>query len=307
MHVSNQNHQQQNDLARKKLRKAIYKLVQRQAKRFQARRDTSSPRRNTARRILIRDVKQKASGLSGFVDRLERIGARFAADIAAKQKLPSSAQFLRTAPAIRTLSQVSERITVLFVAANPIGAPMLRLDEEVRSLTRHLRQSEYRRSFLVEQCWATRPQDLLTALNEHRPTVLHFSGHGSMRSELALLDDDGYVKLISSSAIVHAIGHSESVRLVFFNACHSHALASAVVRHVDAAVGMNQAVDDRVARLFAAQFYSAISYGRSIANAFAQAKCRLMMEGIAEVDTPELFVAEGLDPGDITLMRRRDS
>ncbi len=39
--------------------------------------------------------------------------------------------------------------------------------------------AEYRDSVELESRWAVRPSDLLQALNEAEPRVVHFSGHGS--------------------------------------------------------------------------------------------------------------------------------
>lgn len=307
MNAREQHRQQQNQSTRNHLRSTIRTLVQQEAKCYMARTIALQARCNSARRVRVYGMRQKARELPDLVDRLERLEAKLAANIASKQEARSSPLPQRTAPVAEVLREPPERITVLLVTANPLGAPALRLDEEIRSVVGQIRQSRYRRSIKLESCLATRPQDLLTALNEFRPTIMHFSGHGSRQSELAFLDNDGYVKLISQSGIIHAIAHAASVRLVFFNACHSRTQAAEVVRYVDAAIGMNRAVDDTAARLFASQFYAALASGLSVKDAFEQARALLMMEGIAEADTPELFVADGLDPGSITLVRRRRS
>ena len=66
---------------------------------------------------------------------------------------------------------------------------------------------------------------------------------------------------------------------------------------------MNTAIGDDAARVFAGQFYSAIGFGHSIARAFQQARAAMMLEGIPEENTPELFVAPGLDGEGLTLVR----
>ena len=58
---------------------------------------------------------------------------------------------------------------------------------------------------------------------------------------------------------------------------------------------MKTSISDDAARIFAAQFYSAIGFGRTVANAFEQAKSALMLEGIREEETPELFLQEGIE------------
>jgi len=53
---------------------------------------------------------------------------------------------------------------------------------------------------------------------------------------------------------------------------------------------MNTAIGDDAARVFSAQFYSAIGFSHSIQQAFDQVKAALLLEGIREELTPELIV-----------------
>jgi hypothetical protein len=66
---------------------------------------------------------------------------------------------------------------------------------------------------------------------------------------------------------------------------------------------MTTIIGDTAARVFAAQFYSAIGFGLSVKQAFDQAKAALMLEGISEEDTPELFVADGIDAESFILVK----
>jgi len=66
---------------------------------------------------------------------------------------------------------------------------------------------------------------------------------------------------------------------------------------------MNQEIGDAAARVFAAQFYSAIGFGKSIPNAFKQAKSALMLEGIPEESTPELHIRLGIEESDLVLVK----
>jgi hypothetical protein len=213
-----------------------------------------------------------------------------------------------TFSAIERLAQLPERIVVLFMAANPLDQAQLRLDEEARAIAEMIRKSEHRDAVKLESCWAVRPLDILQAINEYRPGVIHFSGHGSDRNEIVFQDEEGKTKLVSKEAIVQtmAAGSSE-IQLVFFNTCYSRDQAEAVVRHVPIAVGMNTSIGDNAARVFAAQFYSAIGFGFSVKRAFEQAKAALMLEGIPEEKTPELFFGAGIDVDSFVLVKPADS
>ena len=203
------------------------------------------------------------------------------------------------------LARLPETIKVLFVASNPLDQNQLRLDEERRAITEKVRASDYRDSVQFVSRWAARPSDLLQALNEIKPHVVHFSGHGSINNELIFQADDGSTKLVSQKAIVTTMSTvADNLRLVVFNACFSQAQAEAVTQHVEAAIGMSDAIGDDAAKVFAAQFYSAIGFGCSVKKAFAQGISALLVEGIPEEEIPRIFTQEGIDSEDIFLVRR---
>ena len=103
--------------------------------------------------------------------------------------------------------------------------------------------SEYRDSVRFESRWATRASDILQAINETNPTIVHFSGHGAPSGELALLNPDGSTKTVTKEAITMAMSTaSDTIRLVVFNACFSETQAQSVVEHIEAAIGMSDSI-----------------------------------------------------------------
>ncbi len=209
--------------------------------------------------------------------------------------------------AIRQLVQPKKKITVLFLASNPIDQNNLRLDEEVRAIGEMIRKSEHRDSVVLESRWAVRPLDVLQAINECNPSIVHFSGHGSPNNEIVFQDEMGNAKLVSKEAIVQTIAAGSNVQLVYFNTCFSRDQAELCVKSVRAAIGMSTAIGDEAARIFAAQFYSAIGFGKHLSQAFSQAKAALALEGIPEEDTPELFVASDSNAEDIILVEPKQN
>lgn len=205
---------------------------------------------------------------------------------------------------LEELKKLPEKITVLFMASNPIDAPQLRLDEEARSIQNMIRKSEHRDSVIFQTRWATRALDVIQAINEENPTIIHFSGHGSENDEIVFQDNQGNAKLVARDAIVQTMmSTSDEIKLVFFNTCFSYSQAQAVVKHVDAAIGMTSTIGDDAAKIFAAQFYSALGFGLSLKKAFEQGKAALMLEGIPEENTPELYVKDGLDSSELIIVK----
>lgn len=188
-------------------------------------------------------------------------------------------------------------VKVLFLAANPKGTTQLALDEEIREITLKIRLSAGRDVLEVVSAWAVRPDDLLQTLNQNNPQIVHFSGHGSNVGEITLVDDRGNIKPVSPTALRSLFAAMKNdIRLVVLNACYSRIQGEAVNEVVDYVIGMNTTVGDKAAIVFAASFYRAVGFNRSVQEAFDQAKVALMLEGIPEEDTPQLLVRGNLDP-----------
>jgi len=214
----------------------------------------------------------------------------------------------KTQDILKKVQILPEKITVLFLASNPIDQKHLRLDEEARAISETIKKTKHRDSVNFISVWATRPMDVLQALNEYKPAIVHFSGHGSSNDEIVFQDDNGNAKLVSLEAIVQTMmASSEGIRLVFFNTCHSHNQANTIVEYVEAAIGMNTTIGDEAAIVFASQFYSSIGFGLSLKKAFEQAKALLMLENIPEENTPQLFTVESIDPDSVFIVKSAET
>jgi hypothetical protein len=195
------------------------------------------------------------------------------------------------------------KVKVLFLAANPTGSRPLQLDEEIRQITAKIRASDYRDALDLVSLWAVRPDDLLQGLLEHKPHIVHFSGHGSSTAEIILQDQDGRPKPVTKAALVALFRTlKDNVRVVVLNACSTRPQAEALGESIDCVVGMNKPIGDAAAIVFAASFYRAIGFGRSVQEAFDVGKVALLLEGIPEDQTPELFVRKGVDAATLSLV-----
>lgn len=196
------------------------------------------------------------------------------------------------------------QVKILFLASNPLNGTRLSLDEEVRGIERRLRASKYRDSIMLKAWWAVRPDDLLQALNEELPHIVHFSGHGQGQSGLIFHDNFGNASLVSGAALKRLFSVLRgNIRVVVLNACYSSEQAKAIIDCVDCVVGMNDSISDTAARKFAASFYRAIAFGQSIQNAFEQGLASLALEDIGQEDFPTLLVREGVKPQTIFLIK----
>ena len=187
------------------------------------------------------------------------------------------------------------KIKALFLAANPGATTQLALDNEIREITQKIRLSENRDILDVISAWAVRPDDLFQYLNQHKPQIVHFSGHGSTEGEIILVNNTGSAKPVSSSALKALFTTlKDNIKIVVLNACYSKIQGKAINETIDYVIGMNTAIGDESAIIFATSFYRALGFNRTIQEAFDQAITALLLEGIPEDQTPELLIKEGV-------------
>jgi len=194
-------------------------------------------------------------------------------------------------------------IKTLFVASNPKSTNKLSLDEEIREIKEKIRLSKYRNAIDLDSIWAARPDDLIQSLNEQRPHIVHFSGHGTEQGEIILVDNYGIPQPVSPTLLKKLFETlKDNIRVVILNACYSEIQAKAIVESIDCVIGMSGAIEDQASITFAASFYRAIGFGKSIKDAFDQALLSIMFENIDEENVPQLLHKPGLDPSKLYLI-----
>lgn len=178
------------------------------------------------------------------------------------------------------------------MAASHREGDELALGREVREIEARIRASRYRDDIALTTKLAVRPGDLLQALREHEPHIVHFSGHGTRAGHILLLDDDGDPMPVGKDALVRLFAAMRGrTRLVVFNACFSRPQAEAITEHVDCAIGTSAALSDVGARVFASELYAAITHGASVGKAFDEATAALPVHGLVEND-PALLLRQ---------------
>lgn len=193
-------------------------------------------------------------------------------------------------------------VKVLFLAANPPDTRRLRLDLEIREITEKIRASDFRDALEIISLWAVRPADLLQALNQHKPQIVHFSGHGHSSGGLVLEDSQGEAKPVGEDALRSLFRVlAGRIRVVVLNACFSETQAQVITEFVDCAIGTSHSINDQTASTFAAAFYRAIGFGASVYDAFEQGKAAVLLEGLEDSDVLQLRTRSGVDPSRIIL------
>lgn len=182
---------------------------------------------------------------------------------------------------------------ILLLSVNPKGTHQLRLDEEFREIQEAFKRSTYRDQFEIYMSLATRVSDLRRALLEYKPTIVHFSGHGSGNDGLVLENEFGQQQLVSSQALANLFEQCQkNVECVLLNACHSESQADGIYKSIDYVITMQKAIGDRAAIKFALGFYDALGAGEPYEICFKWGSSAIDLEGIPESETPKIRYRE---------------
>jgi hypothetical protein len=193
--------------------------------------------------------------------------------------------------------------TVLFMGANPPGTEFLQLEIE------HSRISfELEGKFRFPASKFLKPSEIPKLFNQHKPNVVHFSGHGKAPSvnepEVAgsrgIVFPKDYIKtggIIIFDETMRGMKVIEDkmldllfatavqklqipIEVVLFNSCHSESQAKVVGKSVPYVIGTANAIKDSIAISFAVGFYSALASGQNVEDAFTMGKMQAVMEDL---------------------------
>ncbi len=187
--------------------------------------------------------------------------------------------------------------TVLIVSASPLDQDRLRLSAEVRDIRHALKRSRNREEWTIESNEAATVDDLRRALLDCRPTVVHFSGHGSGLGGLCFEDADGHTNLADAVPLARLFHHfKDKLKCVVLNACYSEVQGDVIRQEIDYVVGMNAAVDDSSAAKFAVAFYDALFAGTDFRTAFDLGSTALDLNKLPDANVPVFMTGSHLSP-----------
>ncbi|HRI68851.1 MAG TPA: NACHT domain-containing protein, partial [Polyangium sp.] len=213
-------------------------------------------------------------------------------------------------------------IKVLFLAANPTNTKPLAIGSEYRNITTEVRQSIHGQAFEIVVELAVRVADLQAALLRHKPTIVHFAGHGrgtdavpdgrefdtplgnATTDGILFEDDAGNAVPVPVGALANLFRIVRTVECVVLCACHSAAQAEAIRRHVKFVVGMDRAILDESAIAFSAAFYRALAFGETIETAFELGRNAIEFKGHADSGVPVLLPHDSVDAATWSLESR---
>jgi len=184
------------------------------------------------------------------------------------------------------------KVTILFVAADPTNASRLRLGEEFREIDEQLTLSRHRDLFsLALPLLSLRSKDIARVLLDAQPQIVHFSGHGTLEGALCFENEMGGKHDVQPDALAALFKQfADQVNCVVLSACYSDVQAKAIAEHINYVIGMNNAIGDKAAIAFALGFYGALGAGCTIEKAYKFGCVQIRLQGFPEHETPILIM-----------------
>lgn len=202
-------------------------------------------------------------------------------------------------------AKLPKKLTVLYLTSSPESEDRLRVDAEVRYVQNEIRGSVFRDKIALELRPAADLSTILDGLNDLRPQIVHFSGHGGTGG---IAGDDGAVEESEAQDIDYgllrsALSSTDSPpRVLVLNACDTLDGADRLLDAVEVVVAMSDSITDIGATTFSARFYAAIGGGQSIASAVGQAKSAMKAAMLHEEDLPTVIHRASVDPKKMVLV-----
>jgi hypothetical protein len=199
-----------------------------------------------------------------------------------------------------------ERLRVLYLTASPdVGNP-LRTDAEVNNVLKALRGAKHRDQVELHLRPAATSQDLMDGINDVRPHVIHFSGHGDGQGLLfdnASLDaPEG--RQIPFELLTRLLDATDTPpALLVLNACETLAGSDSLLEVTPVVVAMADSVGDMAAGVFATHFYAGIASAQSVGAALRQAQVSMELALLEDAVAPQCVARAGIDVDQFILVK----
>jgi hypothetical protein len=160
----------------------------------------------------------------------------------------------------------SKKRKILFVASNPKGTPKFELEKEYLGIRKIFRDK--RNEFEVIELFDTKLDDLFEYIQREQPDILHISAP-STNEFLCLHEEDNSIaeipyKFLSSAFLMF----KEWTNCLFMNTWTSPIFLKRASKSLGYSIGSSGLISDENSILFSSGFYTGISLGKGIEEAF---------------------------------------
>ncbi|RSH93917.1 hypothetical protein EHS25_006569 [Saitozyma podzolica] len=200
------------------------------------------------------------------------------------------------------IERASQPLVVLFIAADPRDAQRLDTLGEMADLHRTVRASVLPGSMRVAICPGGRISELGAYLDIEKPSVVHYSGHGTKEGFWFRNDRGGTAKVDPAAfARLLAKHHQKGLRAVVMNACYTADQAQLLADATGHAVAMDGQLSDSGAIAFTKHFYGSMGAGNTFEVAFDEAADAMRLDPDLSALSPKLFKRVEVDQSPPTI------
>jgi hypothetical protein len=183
--------------------------------------------------------------------------------------------------------EVIDQIRMVVITANAKDDFPLRLTDEVNVIIKAVQVSNPQCKLRFAEPHtrlSAQLMDLMEALVEAQPHIIHFAGHGSEEGHLRLMGVDGSAEELRPSELIDflkTMRQRSPLKGIVFNLCHSENLLEQAAAHFDFVIGWQGELPDNKGIKFAEFLYRALAlnackFGEmDFVSAFSMAKSML--------------------------------
>jgi tetratricopeptide (TPR) repeat protein len=188
-------------------------------------------------------------------------------------------------------------IRILFLSANPINEAYLKnIKEYKNSVDNIILSTKYRDEFRLEQGHEISLSELLKYLERFKPTIVHFTGHGSEDGSLvfqnSISDQKEKAPVGTIEEIFRIINVDKNIKCVVLSACYAEAQGQAISNYVPCVVGMSGEISLDAAAAFNVGFYSGLGNGYELQRAFDAGRSQIQAENLKQENVPQIKFSE---------------
>jgi hypothetical protein len=172
----------------------------------------------------------------------------------------------------------NKKIKILLLTSSPMNMERLQVDREIRIITNELKSSFAKDKIIIHSGLAVTPSDFARLLIEEKPSIVHFSGHGT-RDGIVLQNEEGKAQVLSWENLIRIFKQTKNVvECLILNTVYSGTHANELAKEIPIVIGMEKAITDKAAISFSEGFYKAIGGGKNYEEAFKFAKLLMDLE-----------------------------
>lgn len=287
--------------AEKKIGELTTKLAANSKAQSDKRRSLTAAERSE-RQVLDRDVQRRRREEKTHAQEIARLSRPTVRHVEVRAPQPEPLRVLY----LTANAEAEDSTTVAPDGSATTVSRYLRLDREVREVQQTLRGARYRDLVDVRHRPAATAEDLIDALNDVRPHLVHFSGHGwtgGIVFDNGDLDDpqEHPVEFDLLAEVLAAT--STPPQVLVLNACETLHGADLLLPAVPVVIAMADSIDDTAAIVFARRFYAAIASAQPVGIALAQAQAAMRLTALEDADLPQVAVRDDVDADALVLVR----